>query len=113
MDYKDWKILKSELEAHIDEYAQVAAWCNNNGYHIEEEGDYYVVKVNPIIPIPEPTLEERVAMLEDKYKMYRWEREGILAEGSAYSDYAKEKAQEIEDLAEELRRLTEGAQNGK
>ena len=41
--------------------------------------------------------------LESKYKMNRWQREAILAEGSAYSDYTKEKAQEIETLAEQLR----------
>ena len=31
------------------------------------------------------------------------QREEILAEGSAYSDYTKKRAQEIEDLAEVLR----------
>ena len=30
-------------------------------------------------------------------------REGILAEGSPYSDYVKSKAKEIEDLAAQLR----------
>lgn len=101
MDYKDWKILKSELEERAEEYQQVAAWCNHNGYHIEEQGEYYAVVINA--PIPEPTLEERVQKLENLYNMYRWQREGILAPGSVYSDYAKAKAQEIEDLAEELR----------
>lgn len=102
MDYKNWKILKSELEEKQEEYSEVADWCNHNGYHIEEQGEYYAVVINA--PIPEPTLEERVEILEHQYNMYRWQREGILAEGSLYSDYAKAKAQEIEDLAEELRR---------
>ena len=52
---------------------------------------------------PEPTLEEQVASLEQAYGMTRWQREGILAEGSLYSDYTKAKAQEIEELAAELR----------
>lgn len=52
---------------------------------------------------PEPTLEERVAVLEQTYGMTRWQREGILAEGSLYSDYTKAKAQEIEELASQLR----------
>ena len=46
---------------------------------------------------------EEVSALEQKYNMYRWQREMILAEESTASDYAKEKAQEIEDLAEVLR----------
>lgn len=52
---------------------------------------------------PEPTLEEQVVSLEQTYGMTRWQREGILAEGSLYSEYTKAKAQEIEDLAKELR----------
>lgn len=49
-------------------------------------------------------LEQQVNTLEQQYQMYRWQREMILAEGSSASDYAKAKAQEIEDLAEELRK---------
>ena len=48
-------------------------------------------------------LVDKVASLEQEYKMYRWQRESILAEDSSYSDYTKTKAQEIEDLAEQLR----------
>lgn len=52
---------------------------------------------------PEPTLEEQVASLESQYQMTRWQREGILAKGSLYSDFTKAKAQEIENLAAALR----------
>ena len=52
---------------------------------------------------PEPTIEEQVALLEQEYSMSRWQREGILAEGSLYSEYTKAKAQEIESLASQLR----------
>ena len=55
---------------------------------------------------PEPTLEEQVSSLEQTYGMKRWQREGILAEGSLYSEYTKAKAQEIEDLAKELREVS-------
>lgn len=48
-------------------------------------------------------LVNEVNNLEQLYNMFRWQREMILAEGSRASDYAKEKAQEIEDLAEQLR----------
>lgn len=55
-------------------------------------------------PAPaEPTLEERVARLEAETGLTRIMREGILAEGSPYSPYAKEKALEIEELASQLR----------
>lgn len=50
-------------------------------------------------------LEQQVAGLEAQTGLIRPMREGILAEGSAYSEYTKNKAQEIEDLAEELRAL--------
>jgi hypothetical protein len=53
---------------------------------------------------PEPTLEEIVSKLEDETGLTRIVREGILAEGSPYSAYAKEKALEIEDLAKDLRK---------
>ena len=61
-------------------------------------------------PAPvEPTLAEQVAKLEQEYNMTRWQREGILAEGSLYSEYTKAKAQEIEDLAAELRTAEESS----
>ena len=64
-------------------------------------GQWYLVGYAPVKP--EPTLEEQVAALEQQYQMNRWQREGILAEGSLYSDFAKSRAQQIEDLAEQLR----------
>ena len=48
-------------------------------------------------------LEQQVAGLEASTGLIRPMRENILAEGSAYSEYTKNKAQEIEDLAEQLR----------
>lgn len=64
-------------------------------------GAWYVKGYAPVAP--EPTLEERVARLEAETGLTRIMREGILAEGSPYSAYAKEKALEIEELAAQLR----------
>lgn len=84
-----------------ENYTQGAIWCNQNNAHIEKIDEQYVIVANP--DPKEPTLEEQVSYLEQTYGMTRWQREGILAEGSLYSDYTKSKAQEIEDLAKELR----------
>ena len=82
------------------EYADTAIWCNANNAHIEDKGEYYEVVENaPYVP----TLQEQVVALENQYDMNRWQREGILAEGSLFSDYTKTKAQEIETLAAQLR----------
>ena len=87
-----------------DNYTKGAIWCNANNAHIEKQDGKYVIVANT--PAPEPTLEEQVASLEQTYGMMRWQREGILAEGSLYSEYTKAKAQEIEDLAKELREVS-------
>ena len=83
---------------------EAAVWCNANNAHIEVLDGIYTIVENA--PIPEPTLEEQVSSLEQTYGMTRWQREGILAEGSLYSEYTKAKAQEIEDLAKELREVS-------
>lgn len=48
-------------------------------------------------------LQSKIDELEKQCGMNRWQREMILADGSVASDYAKAKAQEIEDLAKEIR----------
>lgn len=48
-------------------------------------------------------IQNKVFELEQQYNMCRWQREIILSENSQASDYTKTKAQEIEDLAKELR----------
>ena len=95
-------MIGTKIYKPIDEekYSKVAEWCNFNNATIEDKGEYY--EVVAIIP-QEPTIEEQVKSLESRYKMNRWQREGILAEGSLYSEYTKTKAQEIETLAEQLR----------
>ena len=52
--YKNWKILKSELNQKQEEYSKVAQWCNETQeYTIEDDGECYKV-----VKIPEPTEEE-------------------------------------------------------
>ena len=88
-----------------DNYTEAAIWCNANNAHIEVKDGHYVIVANP--PIPEPTLEEQVAKMEAETGLTRVMREMVLAENSGASDYVKSKAQEIEDLAKQLRATEE------
>ena len=46
--YENWKLLKTDYKEHSGEYTQVAQWCNENGYSIDDDGEYYkVVKDEP------------------------------------------------------------------
>ena len=95
-------MIGTKIYKPIDEekYSKVAEWCNKNNATIEDKGEYY--EVVAIVP-HEPTLQEQLETLENKYQMNRWQREIILAEGSGASDYTKNKAQEIENIAEQIR----------
>lgn len=73
---------------------------------VETDKNYFLHNGEYVTEIPEPTIEEQVSSLEQTYGMTRWQREGILAEGSLYSEYTKSKAQEIEDLAKQLREVS-------
>lgn len=54
MSYENWRIKKSELSSHLEEYPEVAQWCNESRqYHIEEINDEYRVVRNYV-----PTTEE-------------------------------------------------------
>lgn len=91
-----------------EERTKAAIWCNKNNAYIKKQDGKYVIVANPAEK--EPTLEERVAKLEQEYGMTRWQREGILAEESLYSDFTKTKAREIEELAAQLRTCKENLQ---
>ena len=82
-------------------YTSAALWCNANNAHIEKQGEQYVIVANA--PAPELTLEEQVAKLEAETGLTRVMREMVLAENSGSSDYVKAKANEIENLAKQLR----------
>lgn len=47
--------------------------------------------------------KQQVIMLEQQYNMCRYQRELILAQNSGASQYTKDKAQEIENIAKDLR----------
>ena len=64
-------------------------------------GAWYIEGYAPAVK-PE-TLEEKLIRLEGEYQMNRWQREGILAPDSEYSDFTKARAQELEDIAEQIR----------
>ena len=84
---------------------EAAIWCNANNAHIDEKDGQYVIVAN--VPAPEPPLEEQVAKLEAETGLTRVMREMVLAENSGASDYVKAKAQEIEELAKQLRTTEE------
>ena len=64
-------------------------------------GEWYL---SGYAPQKEETLQEKLNRLEMEYQMPRYVREAILAEGSPYSDFTKARAQELEDIAEQIRR---------
>ena len=84
---------------------EAAVWCNANNAHIDKQGGQYIIVENT--PAPEPTIEEQVAKLEAETGLTRVMREMVLAENSGASDYVKAKANEIEDLAKQLRATEE------
>lgn len=63
---------------------------------------YFEIGKEPEEPVE--TLLQKLNRLEMKYKMPRWAREEILSEGSSYSDFTKARAQELEDIAEQIRK---------
>ena len=84
----------------IENYLNMAVWCNSNNATIEDKGEYYeIVEVVPYTP----TIQEQVERLERQTGLTRVIREIVLAENSGASEFVKQKAQEIEDIAEQLR----------
>ena len=90
----------SKTEKNTKKYTEMAIWCNSNNAKIEDKGEYY--EVVAIVP-KEPTLQEQLESLERETGYTRAIRELILAENSGASEYTKNKAQEIESIAEQLR----------
>ena len=91
-----------EIGQKIDRtrYTAAAVWCNQNGAHLEvDDGDYVIVANRAYVP----TAQERLTLLERQTGLSRAVRELVLAEQSGASDYARQKARELEALAAELR----------
>ena len=92
-----------------ENYTKAAIACNKAGdRHIELVDGKFKIVANPVPP--EPTLEEQVAKLEAETGLTRVMREMVLAENSGASDYVKAKANEIEDLAKQLRSIEENSE---
>lgn len=95
-----------------ENYTEAAIFCNKAGdRHIELVDGNYMIVAN--LPAPEPTVEEQVAKMEAETGLTRVMREMVLAENSGASDYIKAKAQEIEDLAKQLRSTEETSEISK
>ena len=74
---------------------------------VETDKNYFIHNGEYVTEIPEPTIEEQVAKLEAETGLTRVMREMVLAENSGASDYVKAKANEIENLAKQLRATEE------
>ena len=74
---------------------------------VKTDKNYFLHNGEYVTEIPELTLEEQVAKLEAETGLTRVMREIVLAENSGASDYVKAKANEIEDLAKQLRTTEE------
>ena len=100
------KVINNETKQCIVGLGTDKEYYTSLGMTVQEveqcyDGTYYLKGYAP--QKPEPTTQEKVIALEKQYNMCRWQRELILAQNSGASDYTKQKAQEIEDLAKELR----------
>ena len=85
---------------------EAAIWCNENNAYIEDLNGVYTIMENA--PVARPTTAEKVQALENETGLNRAVRELVLAENSGASEYVKAKANEIEELAKQLR-VTEEA----
>ena len=65
-------------------------------------GEWYLVGYAP--KKPQPTVEEKLAQLENQYQMPRVLREIILANPNMYSQFIVGRAKELEELAEIIRK---------
>ena len=84
-----------------ENYTAAAIWCNQNGAHIEKQDGQYVIVEN--LPAPIPSAEEQVQAKEAETGLTRAVREMVLAENSGVSDFVRQQAQEIENMALPLR----------
>lgn len=59
-----------ETQEQLDEYAQMAEWCNSNKATIEDKGEYYEV-----MELPKPSLDEMKERKKTELKAERDRRE--------------------------------------
>ena len=70
------------------------------------DGNWYIEGYAPAKP--EPTLQETLEALEEKYNMPRVIREGILGNPTMYSEFNVNRARELEDIADRIRQIKGG-----
>lgn len=99
-EYINWKLLKTELDSNLKQYFDCSNWCNQNGYHIEDDGMYYKTVQNP--PKQAPTIQQQIEELEGRITE-RNLRSALLGDS-----YAIHKIEVIEAQIAELRKQLEG-----
>lgn len=80
---------------------EAAVWCNANNAHIDPVNGGYTIVENA--PVAGPTTAEKVQVLENETGLTRAIREIVLSGDVTVSKYVIDKANEIEDLAKQLR----------
>lgn len=97
-DYSKWKILIEEADEKAEEYSQVAEWCNENDYTIEDDGTYYKV-----IKLPEPLPPTKEEQEQNRARAYTKEVDPITCNINRLRDeeQTEEVIAEIEQLIAE------------
>ena len=98
--YENWKIKTSELDEKQEEYSKVSEWCNENNYHIEDDGTYYKTVKNL-----EPSIEELKAQVRAARDIYLQETDFTQLPDAPFT--TEEKAQYAQ-YRQYLRDYTEG-----
>jgi len=100
--YENWKLLKADYKEHSAEYTEVAQWCNENGYFIDDDGEYYKVVKD------EPTPEELKAQEIAELKAYLESTDYVvikIAEGAATKEEYAEVIAERERARQRINEL--------
>lgn len=104
LDMQANEYARKQTQAVGADYAETAAWCNENGATIVDQGEYYEV-----VPIPPPTAEDLINAELAELQAYLASTDYIaikIAEGVATrEDYAEKlaKRQEARERINELR----------
>ena len=100
----EWsKLIPNPAPNTLKAYSEAAAWCNENGAHIEDKGTYYEVVVN-VPPSEEEVKAVRVAELKKKLADTDYIAVKI-AEGAATREEYADVIAQREAWREEIREL--------
>ena len=103
------KKLYKNSKADMAQYTATAQWCNANNAHIEDKGTYYEVCENVI---PEPTKEEKLADLDNQFKIDRatimeYYTQAVFDEDTETQEELKAEMEEIKATYAEERKAIE------